>query len=127
MARAFSLRPELLAGTAEEGHVAGAHRLVEGLAIHVAHHQHSARHCVLHHSGDQSALLIEIRKLAHLVFFAACNEKARHQGGLVIHLNRSRNRDTPSNAPISGGNGDDGGAGSSNRSITTEKMALPSE
>ena len=79
MAGAFAFDPELVAGAAEEGDVAGGERFVERFAIHEADHEHAFGGGVLDDGRDQAVLLVEIERFAHML--SVENEKAHLAAG----------------------------------------------
>ena len=65
VAGAFALDPQLLARAAEERDVPRSKSFVEGLLVHVAHHQNALCLVILDDRGDQSVLFIEVELETH--------------------------------------------------------------
>ena len=60
VATGLTLRPQRLTATAPEGHLTGGQRLVVGLTVHKAEHEHIACVSILNDGGQQSAHLVKV-------------------------------------------------------------------
>ena len=72
VAGSLTLGPKLVAGAAEKRDVSGPQRLLKGLPIHEAQHQHLAAGCVLHNRGQQPLHLVEINFLDLMCVLQIC-------------------------------------------------------
>jgi hypothetical protein len=63
--RTLALRPQLIAGAAEECHVPCLQRPLQRLTIHKAHHQDFPVAGVLHHGRKQPAHFVEVKFCIH--------------------------------------------------------------